>query len=92
MNTTTQTASTKCQYSEKTSARSLCSGFTFPQKRENHGQSDHEQAHRDVKGMQADERVVGGAKEIRADGQAFVVNQVMPLTARADQKNRAERQ
>src|SRR5580700_7471892 len=65
--------------------------FDFAKKRENHGQSDQEQPHRDVERVQADERVVGGAEKIRADRQTFVVNQVMPFTAGADQKNRTER-
>src|ERR1700691_527679 len=66
--------------------------FHFAKERENHGQGDRKQTHRDVKRMQPDKRVVRGAEKIRAHRQTFVVNQVMPLAARTDQKNRAESQ
>ena len=49
-----------------------------------------EQAHRDVKCVQAYERVVRRPEKIGADRQAFVVNQVVPFAARAREKNGAQ--
>src|SRR5580698_5195043 len=58
-------------------------------KREN--EREAEQADRDVKCVQTHERVVGGAKQVGLDREAFVINQVMPLAGGADEENRAKR-
>src|SRR5580700_1545899 len=64
----------------------------FAENRENHGEGDPYQPYRDVKRVQPYERVIRRSEQVRAHRQTLVVNQVMPLTACAHQKNRAERQ
>ncbi len=88
--TTTHTTSTKCQYIDKTSARSACCFPTSPQKRENQHRRKSEQADRHVKCMQADKGVVSCPEQVGLDGQALVVDQVMPLAKRAQQKDRSQ--
>src|SRR5258705_13249193 len=40
--------------------------------------------------MQADQRIVGRAEQVGADGKTYVVDEVMPLTRRAAEEHRAE--
>ena len=49
------------------------------QKSERHNDRDYDQADSDVKRVLADQRVVGGAEKIRADGQALMKYQSLPL-------------
>ena len=39
--------------------------------------------------VQADQRVVGGAEEVGLDGEAVVVDEVIPLLRRGDEKDGA---
>ena len=88
--TTTHTASTKCQYIESTamrpgSARSNASG-----KSEYRDQRKHNQAHGDVKGMQADERVIGCSKQVRRDCESVFIDQPVPFHGRAVEEQAAQ--
>src|SRR5437879_8626418 len=40
--------------------------------------------------MRADQRIVGRAEQVRAEGKTYVVDEVMPLTGRAAEEHRAE--
>ena len=53
--TTTHTTSTKCQYIDRTSARSACCLSYIPEERENQYRRKSKQADRYVKRMQADQ-------------------------------------
>jgi hypothetical protein len=45
-----------------------------------------------MESVKADERVVGSAKKIRSDGQAFLGDQTIPLASGANQKDGAKTQ
>src|SRR5262245_35280456 len=51
---------------------------------------EHHEADGDVERMQADERVVGRAEEIRGDRQAVFVDQSVPFLCRAEHEQRAQ--
>ena len=43
-----------------------------------------------MESVQADEGVVGGAKEIGADGEAFVVDEALPFATSFEEEDSAE--
>ena len=61
-----------------------------PGQREQQYGCDGEEANRHVEGMQADERIVGCSEKVGLDRETFVVDQVMPLTSCASEKNCSE--
>src|ERR1017187_237073 len=58
--------------------------------REDEGQRKHDEADDDVAGVQADERVEGGAEEISADGEAVAVDELVPLMRGAAEEDASE--
>src|ERR1035438_3010848 len=58
--------------------------------REKECQRKHDEADDDVAGVQADERVEGGAEEIGADGEAVAVDELVPLMRGAAQEDASE--
>src|ERR1700733_10137450 len=58
--------------------------------REYEGERKHDEADDDVARMQADQRVVGCAEEIRLEGQALVVDEVIPLLRGCEEEDRPE--
>src|SRR6516225_8151884 len=60
--------------------------------RQKHHQRQPHQTHGDMKSVQPDQRVIGGAKKIRRNRQSLLINQAVPLAGRAKQENRAQRQ
>ena len=90
VNTTTHTTSTKCQYSESTSMRAACSIPTRPAIPNSEDDAEHDQADGDVEGVQADQRVVGRAEQVRGDRQPVLVDQPVPFLASAVQEQTAE--
>src|SRR3974390_3203192 len=57
---------------------------------EQQDRQQHDQADSNVEAVQADERIIGGAEKIGGDGETLVVNQVVPFTAGAQEKEAPE--
>src|SRR5580698_1762860 len=62
--------------------------FQLAQQRKNQHDRKHGQADDDVACMQTNEGIERGAKEVGADGQAVVINQLLPFEPGTDKKDR----
>ncbi len=88
--TTTQIASTKCQYSANTPMRCSCSMRDVAQCGENHDDRQASQADDHVRRVQAHQRIKRRAEQVGADGQPFVIDQLIPLARGADDKDQPQ--
>ena len=88
--TTTQMASTKCQYMAKTPIRSACSCFTYPRAVKVRMIESPVRPDKDVEGVQSHQRVERRSKQAGADGQSIVVDQPIPLARRAQDEDRTQ--
>jgi hypothetical protein len=68
----------------------LLLNFAKKSQKQNGDQADD--ADGDVKSVKADERVVGGAEKVGANGQTLVVDEVMPLAAGLEKENGTQEQ
>ena len=72
---------------ERERLKLLCVLFSSPARaRENEHQRKHHQSHQNVRRVQSHQRVEGCAEEIGLDGQAFVVNKVVPFAPGRDKE------
>ena len=67
-------------------ASGLILAYAARQTEEQHD-DEHDQTGREVKSVQADQRVIGRSKEVGGDGQPAFVDQPVPFLARAEKKD-----
>src|ERR1700722_5490949 len=65
--------------------------FHVTKNRKHEYECEAEQANDHVKCMQSHQREVGSSEEVCRDGQAFVVNQSLPLAGSSVEKNHTQR-
>ena len=71
--------------------RSDCFTPTRPAKSEHRDDREHDQTCGDVKGMQADQRVIGCSEQVGRDRQPVFVDQPVPFLRRAVEEQTTKR-